>query len=237
MGRRIAGLAHKDKDFEIAGALESKDSTDVGRDIGDSLELGSMGKCIESDLAKINSDSCVLIEFTSPEATMAHLQIARRKRIGVVIGTTALSKEQLKDIKDASGEIPIVFSPNMSIGANLLFKVAEEVSGVLDEGYEVRIVEAHHEKKKDAPSGTAKRLGEAVSKVRGIFPPIESIREGQIVGDHTVIFKGKHETIELKHSAHSRDVFARGALSAARFISGKSSGLYNMHDVIEDQRK
>ncbi|MBU1062115.1 MAG: 4-hydroxy-tetrahydrodipicolinate reductase [Candidatus Omnitrophica bacterium] len=232
MGRRIADLAYNDKDFEIAGALEARDNPNIGKDIGEVIEIGKLQKRIESDFDKINEKSCVLIEFTSPESTMEHLESARGKKMGVVIGTTALSLEQIENIKDASKVIPIVFSPNMSIGANVLFKITEEVSRMLDEDYEIKIVEAHHTKKKDAPSGTAKRLGEAVSKVRGTTPPIESIREGDIVGDHTVIFNGKYETIEVKHSAHSRDVFAKGALDAARFVAGKKTGLYTMYDVI-----
>jgi len=164
---------------------------------------------------------------------MQHLEVARKNKVAMVIGTTALSPEEINKIKDASKDIPIIFSPNMSIGANLLFKITEIVSRALSKDYKVEIVEAHHAKKKDAPSGTAKRLGEAVSKVRGETPPIESIREGDIVGDHSVTFTGPEEKIELRHSAFSRDTFARGALDAARFLKGKKSGFYTMKDVID----
>jgi len=233
MGRRIGLLASKDKDIEIIGALEAPGNPVIGKDIGEIIGSGKLGKKVGSEFEKIASDADVLIEFTTPSATMAHLEIAKKSKVGMVIGTTALSIQQIDNIKSASRDIPIVFSPNMSIGANLLFKITEDASRTLGRDYGARIVEAHHARKKDAPSGTAKRLGEAVSKARGDAPPIQSIREGDIVGDHTVIFKGRYETIELKHSAHSRDVFAKGALDAAKFVAGKKPRLYTMHDVIK----
>jgi len=233
MGRRIASLALKDKNFEIIGALESPDNSSIGKDAGEVLATRKTGKKVYSNFSEISEGCDVLIDFTSPSATIVHLEAACRKKAGVVIGTTGFSSQEIEKIKKAATKIPIVFSPNMSIGANLLFKITELVSKALTSDYEVEIVEAHHSKKKDAPSGTAKRLGEAVSKVRGAMPPIRSIREGDIVGDHTVIFKGKDEGMELTHRAHSRDTFARGALDAARFLVGKKPGLYNMQDVIE----
>ncbi|MDP8230885.1 MAG: 4-hydroxy-tetrahydrodipicolinate reductase [Candidatus Gorgyraea atricola] len=220
MGKRIAFLASKDKEIEITGGIESADNPAVGQ--------GG----VASDFAKIASACSVLIEFTFPDVTMKHLEIARKNKVGMVIGTTALSKEQISQIKKASKEIPIVFSPNMSVGANLLFKLTEIASKALDASYKIEIVEAHHAKKKDAPSGTAANISLVVSKVRGETPPIESIREGDIVGDHSVMFTGQNEKIELKHSAFSRDVFAQGALDAAKFIAAKKSGLYTMQDVI-----
>ena len=232
MGRRIALLASKDKDLGIAGGLEEKDNPFIGKDIGEILGAGKIGKKVESDFKKISGACDSLIEFTFPEATMGHLEIACDKKVSMVIGTTALSPQQLEKIKEASKKIPIVFSPNMSVGANVLFELTEEAASVLGGNYEVSITEAHHKYKKDTPSGTAKRLGEAVSKVKGKMPKIESVREGEIVGDHTVIFKGKNETVELTHRAFSRDVFAEGALAAAKFLASKGPGLYSMHDVI-----
>ncbi len=232
MGRRIGLLASNDKDFKIVGALEAKENPVIGKDAGEILGVSNIEAKVVSDFEKVASDCSVLIEFTYPDPTMEHLKTARKKKVGMVIGTTALSLQQIEKIKDASGEIPIVFSPNMSIGANLLFKITEEISRTLGEDYEIKIVEAHHSKKKDAPSGTAKRLGEAILKARGKMPPIRSIREGDIVGDHTVTFSGEVETIEVTHRAHSRDAFAKGALDAARFVAGKRPGLYTMHDVI-----
>ncbi|MEK6732321.1 MAG: 4-hydroxy-tetrahydrodipicolinate reductase [Candidatus Omnitrophota bacterium] len=232
MGTRIGVLASQDKNIEIAGALEFPESPAIGKDIGEILAIGKTGKKVESDFSKI-ADSCdALVEFTSPSATFEHLEVAVKNKKAVVIGTTNLSSEETNKIKDASAKIPVVFSPNMSIGANLMFRITEEIAKALGDDYQVEIVEAHHDQKKDAPSGTAKRLGEAVSKVKGKMPPMHSIRLGDIVGDHTVIFAGKGERIELTHRVHSRDAFAKGALDAAKFLIGKKPGLYTMADVM-----
>lgn len=233
VGKRIGLLASKDKAFEIVGALESRGNPCVGKDAGEIISIGPIGRKVESDFDKIQRGCDVLIEFTTPAATMTHLDAALSKGVGMVIGTTALSSEQIERIKQASKKIPIVFSPNMSVGANLLFRIAEDVSGALGRDYDVEIVEAHHNKKKDAPSGTAKRLGEAVSKSRGKTPPMHSIRAGDIVGDHTVIFVGTGERIELTHRVQSRDAFGKGALDAAKFLADKKPGLYSMQDVIK----
>jgi 4-hydroxy-tetrahydrodipicolinate reductase len=232
MGSRIGVLASQDKNIEIAGGLEDSSSPAIGRDIGELIAIGKINKKIEADFNKIVSFCDVLIEFTGPSATMEHLEAAVKNKKAMVIGTTGFSKDETGKIKEASGKIPIVFSPNMSIGANLMFKITEEVAAALGKDYEAEIIEAHHDQKKDAPSGTAKRLGEVVSKVKGKMPPIHSVRLGDIVGDHTVIFAGKGERIELTHRAHSRDAFAKGALDAAKFLAGKKPGLYTMADVI-----
>ncbi len=233
MGARITALASQDKNFEIAGAIEASSSPAVGKDIGEIISAGKIGKKVESDFNKIAGTCDVLIEFTAPLATLEHLEIAVKNKKAVVIGTTGFTKDEVEKIKDASRKIPVVFSPNMSVGANLMFKITEEVARALGEDYEAEIVEAHHNQKKDAPSGTAKRLREAVSKAKGKTPPIHSIRLGDIVGDHTVIFAGKAERIELTHRVHSRDAFAKGSLDAAKFLAGKKPGLYTMADVIE----
>jgi 4-hydroxy-tetrahydrodipicolinate reductase len=191
-----------------------------------------MDKKVESDFNKVVGHCDVLIEFTSSSATLEHLAIAVKNKKAIVIGTTGFSQDEIGKIKEASSQIPVLFSPNMSIGANLLFRVTEDVARSLGDGYEIEIIEAHHSQKKDAPSGTAKRLAEVASKVKGKMPSIHSVRLGDIVGDHTVIFAGKGERIELTHRAHSRDAFARGALDAARFLAGKKPGLYTMVDVI-----
>ncbi len=232
MGKGIGLLASQDRDFKIVGALESKESPDIGKDVGDVLAIGNIGVKIVADINKVTSQYDVLIEFTSPEATIEHLARAVKNKASMVIGTTGFTPEGVRTIKDASVRIPILFSPNMSVGANLLFRITEDVASSLNEDYEIEIVEAHHSRKKDAPSGTAKRLGEIVSKVRKKAPAIHSIRIGDIVGDHTVIFAGTGERIELTHRVQSRDAFAKGALAAAKFLSGKTPGLYSMHDVI-----
>ena len=232
MGSRIGVLASQDKDIEIAGALEASSNPAVGKDIGEFIGIGKMNKKIESDFNKTVSSCDVLIDFTSISATLEHLEIAVKNKKAVVIGTTGFSKEDAEKIKKASEKMPIVFSPNMSIGANLMFKITEEIARALGEDYDVEIMEVHHNQKKDAPSGTAKRLGEVVSKVKGKMPIIHSMRLGNIVGDHTVIFAGKGERIELTHRASSRDAFAKGGLDAAKFLAGKKPGLYTMADVI-----
>ena len=157
MGKRIALLASKDKGFELKGGLESSGNPTIGKDIGELIEINKIGKAVESDFASLTEACDVLIEFTNAFATMEHLEIACKNEVGMVIGTTALSNDEIKRIKDASKEIPIVFSPNMSVGANVLFKITEIISKALGKDYKVEIVEAHHAKKKDAPSGTAKR--------------------------------------------------------------------------------
>ena len=159
MGKNIGRLASKDKAFKIVGALEAEGNASIGKDAGEVLDIGNIGVKVISDFDKIAGDCDALIEFTFPEPTLEHLEIARKHKIRMVIGTTALSSQQIEEVKKASREIPIAYSPNMSIGANLLFKLAEEAALSLDKSYKVEIVEAHHKHKKDAPSGTAKRLG------------------------------------------------------------------------------
>jgi len=174
----------------------------------------------------------VLIEFTTPEATLEHLAIALKHKKAMVIGTTAIDSAGVKEITEASKKIPIVYSPNMSVGVNLLFRLTRESAGVLKD-CSVSMTEAHHKHKKDAPSGTSKRLAQIIreaAKKEDI--PIESIREGEIIGDHTVFFDGEFERLELTHRAKSRDVFASGALLAAKFASRKKKGLFNMQDVL-----
>lgn len=232
MGARIGALAGQDKNIEIAGALEASSNSAVGKDAGEILGIGKINKKVESDFNKVVSSCDVLIEFTGVPVTMEHLEIAVKNKKAMVIGTTGFSKGEIGKINEASKKIPVVFSPNMSVGANLMFKITEEIAKALGENYEAEIVEAHHNQKKDAPSGTAKRLGEAVSKIKGKIPPIHSVRLGDIVGDHTVMFAGNGERIELTHRAHSRDAFAKGALDAAKFLIGKNPGLYTMSDVI-----
>jgi 4-hydroxy-tetrahydrodipicolinate reductase len=232
MGTRIGVLSSQDKNIEIAGGLEVSSSPAIGRDAGELIGIGKINKKVESDFNKIAGLCDVLIDFTSPLATLEHLEAAVKNKKAIVIGTTGFSKEGIEKIQDASKKIPIVFSPNMSIGANVMFKITEEIAKALGKDYDVEIIETHHDQKKDAPSGTAKRLGEAVSKVKGKIPPMHSIRLGDIVGDHTVIFCGKGERIEFTHRAHSRDALAKGSLDAAKFLTGKKPGLYTMADVI-----
>ncbi len=225
MGNRIGNLALQDKDFEVVGALETSELANEEKEF--------CGVKIFSEINQIIDNADVVIEFTNPQATLEHLRSAIQHKKAMVIGTTGFLEDQKKEIEVASKSIPIVFSPNMSIGANLLFKISEEVAQNLGSDYEVEIVEAHHSQKKDAPSGTAKSLAEYIKKSGRREVKIHSIRAGDIVGDHAVIFAGKGERLELTHRAHSRDAFAQGALKAAKFIVNKRAGLFNMQEVLK----
>lgn len=211
MGSRIIDLAKEDAELNVAGQFDIK---------GDAEE-------------SIKGCDC-LIEFTIPKATIEHLAICEKNKKAMVIGTTGLSEEDKAKIKEASANIPIVFSPNMSVGVNLLFKLINDASKVLGAEYEISILEAHHEQKKDAPSGTAKEMEKIVKAVKGkdTDVAISSIREGEIVGEHTITFESDTDLIEITHSAKTRDIFAKGALAAAKFLEGKKNGLFTMKDVL-----
>lgn len=210
MGERIIELSKKDADFELSGSF------DAGEDAQSFIE-----KC-----------DC-LIEFTSPEATIANLEICEKLGKAIVIGTTGLSSEQQDRVKAASAKIPVVISPNMSVGVNVLFKMVEDAAKVLGSDYCIEIVEAHHVHKKDKPSGTAKEMARIVKDIKGdVDIPIESVREDEIVGEHTIVFNGGSDLVEMTHSAKSRDIFAEGALTAAKFVTKKKSGIYSMREVL-----
>ncbi len=210
MGSRILALAKLDHELEISGEFDID---------------GTPEPLIE------NCDC--LIEFTMPDATMAHLELCEKHKKPIVIGTTGLSEAEKTKIKEASKKIAIVFSPNMSIGVNLMFKMVGDAAKILDHEYHVEIVEAHHVHKKDSPSGTAKELQDIVKKEKGeIKIPIESVREGEIVGEHTITFESDLDIVEITHSAKTRDIFAKGALEAAKFVAKKQNGLFTMKDVL-----
>lgn len=224
MGSRILELAKKDKRFNVSVLLERSAHPAVGSQIKDVTVTDNPEYIKEAD---------VLIEFTTPTATVEHIQVAARYQKKAVIGTTGLSPEQKDIIKEAGKRIPIVFSPNMSLGINLLFRFSGDVARVLGSDYDIEIVESHHRYKKDAPSGTARRLAEILSDASGRNIPVHSLRVGDVVGEHSIVFAGNCETIEIIHRANSRDVFALGALKAAEFITKKSQGLYDMQDVLK----
>jgi 4-hydroxy-tetrahydrodipicolinate reductase len=223
MGRRIFELAQHDKDFEINLALEKKGIPGIGRELG-KLKISSSA----DGLFLVD----VFIDFTAPEATESNLDYVARYKKAVVLGTTGMNDTQLKKVEEISKIVPVVFSPNMSVGVNVLFSILPEIARRLGPDYNIEIVEAHHKAKKDSPSGTAKKLGEVLTGATGKEIPIHSVRLGDIVGDHTIIFCGNSERIEIKHQAHSRDLFALGALKAAKWIAGKPAGLYSMKDVL-----
>lgn len=237
MGRRIITLASCDREFKIVGAIEDKFHPAIGKRLSEVLVIPSLDIEVK-DSPEIIKDADVLIEFTNPAATVEHINSVIKYKKAAVFGTTGLNPEHLRKIKEAATDIPIVFSPNMSLGVNLIFRLVKEAAQKLGKDYKVDIVEAHHIHKKDGPSGTAKRLAELIKQNpghNGEQIKIESIREGEIVGDHQVCFDSPQDTITIKHSAKTRDIFAQGALEAAKFVARQNPGLYDMQDVIESR--
>ena len=222
MGKLIIEKVLSDKELELAGAIETKGHGAIGQPVGKIK--------ITDNIEEVVKLSDVVIDFTNPDATLEHLEFVQLYKIGFIIGTTGISKDRVEKIKTVSKEIPIAFSPNMSVGVNLLFKIVSEVAAAIP-GYDVEIIEAHHNQKKDAPSGTALKLAEIIKTYKKEIG-IHSIRAGDIVGEHTVVFAANGERIELVHRAHTRDTFAAGAVKAAKWIFGKNPGLYTMSNVL-----
>ncbi len=252
MGSRIIALMNEYEGLSLAAAIDRNDHPGIGKDVGSLISLGELGVRLSSSVEDLAGKADVLIEFSSVAATLEHLRIASKKGISMVIGTTGFSGDEMAEIKNLTRDIPCVFAPNMSVGVNLLLKVLRDVAVVLGEDYDIEIVEAHHRLKKDAPSGTALKMASVIAEAvgrnledvavyarHGIIGErskreigIQAIRAGDIVGEHTVIFGGLGERIEITHKASSRDTFARGALRAAQWLSGKGPGLYDMQDVL-----
>jgi 4-hydroxy-tetrahydrodipicolinate reductase len=234
--------------LSVLGAVEAKGAPGVGQ----KLSIDGLDVALGDSLEAVVRPGCVIIDFTSPESSLAALETAVRAGAAHVLCTTGFSPEQKRRIEEAARKVPVVFSPNMSIGVTVLFKAVETVARALGREFDVEIVEAHHNQKKDAPSGTALGFAEAAAKgmdvslessavygregMPGARPKgqigIHAVRGGDIVGDHTVLFAGDGERIELRHMAHSRQTFAQGALRAALFLKGKKPGLYTMTDVL-----
>lgn len=224
MGKRILRLAQADESIKVLAGFEKEGHPELGKSIE--------GVDVFSGLEAIQGLDCV-IDFTSPEATGQLLELAKKYKKSLVIGTTGLSEKEEDKIKAVSGIIPVVYSPNMSIGINLFFKILKTAASVL-KGYEAQIKEAHHIHKKDAPSGTAKKLAQIINQFgSGIKKEnIEAIREGEIIGDHQVLFDSSLDCFKIIHQAKTRDIFAQGALTAAKWIKEKPAGLYSMEDVL-----
>ena len=223
MGQRIAFIAQNDKKCKVVLGLERDGHPDLGTKNG--IE-------VTSDPSALKKCDC-LIEFTAPEATIKHLEYLVKFKKAAVIGTTGLSAGDNKKIKAAAKKIPIVYAPNMSVAVNLLFKLLHDAAAVL-EGYNVRVSETHHLHKKDAPSGTAKKIVDVIN-AQGFsvkYEDVVVVREGEIVGDHKIIFESDVDRIELFHCAKTRDIFAKGAIEAAKWLAGKKPGLYSMNDVL-----
>ena len=240
MGQAIARCALADSAFVIGAALEARGSPDVGKPYATML-----GRPLPQDITVItvasvaigrgDNEQVVLIEFTTPEATMEHAQLAKERKVPMVIGTTGLSEAQHTALREIAKTIPLLVSPNMSVGVNVLFELAQLAAQRLGPGYDVEVIEAHHRQKIDAPSGTAKRLADLLAAARGQSTgaiPVHAIRAGDIVGDHTVILAGPSERLELTHRAQSREVFAQGALRAAQFVVPQPPGLYDMSHAL-----
>jgi 4-hydroxy-tetrahydrodipicolinate reductase len=251
MGQALLEGVFADAQLQLFGALDRADSPSIGRDAGEQVGKNT-GVYISDDAAETLQGADVLIDFTRPEASLDYLEICQRHQVQHVIGTTGFTVEQKAKIQAAAKNIPIVFAPNMSVGVTLLLDLVEQAAKLLNEGYDIEIVEMHHRHKVDAPSGTALRLGEAAAQGLGqnlsdcaIYARegvtgeretgkigFATLRGGDVVGDHTVIFAGIGERVELTHKASSRATFALGALRAAKFLSTQKAGLYDMQDVL-----
>lgn len=239
MGKRILTLALADKDFEITAIFDAKAHPCIGKSADTCLGIEALSVKI-SDNQDCISAADVLIDFSSADATISHLKSALSHKKSLVIGTTGLIESQLKEIKDASSQIPIVFAPNMSLGVNVVFKLLGDAAVLLRNEYKVSIKEAHHAHKKDAPSGTAKKLAEIIASAGNISQDsieINSIRKGEIVGDHAVTFESDQDCITITHHAKNRDIFAQGALEAAKFVVKQTPGLFGMEHVIQGNLK
>jgi 4-hydroxy-tetrahydrodipicolinate reductase len=252
MGRRIIALAAEDPAITVTGAVDTGCPELAGGDIGDIIGIGPLGVTVTPSLSDAIEGGDVVVDFTFTDAVPATARICADARIPLVIGTTGFPKDMIPGLRRLVTPIPCVMAPNMSMGVNLLFRLVAEAAAVLGDGYDVEITETHHRFKKDAPSGTANRLAEAVAEAlgrnldtdavygrRGITGErtrteigIHALRAGDVVGDHTVTFGTIGERIELTHRAHSRDCLALGALRAAKFASGAAPGFYDMQDVL-----
>ncbi len=252
MGGRIINMIHDTEGITLAAAFERADSPAVGQDAGITAGLPELGVKIAPGLEDVIDQGDVIIDFTFHEASIAHARIAASRKRPIVIGTTGFAQEELEEIRSLAEGFPCVLAPNMSVGVNLLYKLVEMAAKVLGEDYDVEIVEAHHRMKKDAPSGTALQLGRVAAAALGrdlekvgVYERhghigertreeigIQTVRAGDIVGEHTVLFGGIGERIELVHKASSRDTFAKGAVRAAKWIVGKDPGFYDMQDVL-----
>lgn len=250
MGQMLIEAALGEPEFVLAAALDRAESPMIGRDCAEAMGRAT-GVRVGADLAAL-AGSDVLIDFTRPEATMRHLEACVRQGVKMVIGTTGIDEAGKQAIRAAAQHIAIVFAPNMSVGVNATFKLIELAARMLGDGYDIEIIEAHHRHKVDAPSGTALKMGEVVAAALG-RPLAElavyareghtgerrpgsigfaTIRGGDIVGEHTVLFAGAGERIEITHRSGSRQSYAAGSLRAARFLASKSAGLYDMFDVL-----
>jgi 4-hydroxy-tetrahydrodipicolinate reductase len=251
MGRTLVDLVLGSDDLTLAGAIEATGHPGLGQDAAGAGPTAS-GVRVTADAAAVIAGAECLVDFSAPAATLAHLDACVRSRVPMVIGTTGFSAQDRERINAASARIPVVLAPNMAVGVNVLFKLAETAAKVLGDAYDIEIIEAHHRHKVDAPSGTALRIGEIVAAAlgrdlghsaahgrrgnTGERDPktigFHAVRGGDIVGEHTVIFAGEGERVELVVRSTSRATYALGALRACRFLKGRPAGVYDMQDVL-----
>ncbi len=251
MGHALLDGVFNDAELVLHGALDRADSPQIGRDAGEQFGRNT-GVKITADLTAALQGADVLVDFTRPEPSLQYLEACRLAGVKLVIGTTGFTAEQKQQIERAAQDVAIVFAPNMSVGVTLLINLVQAAAKVLNQGYDVEIIEAHHRYKVDAPSGTALRLGEAAAEALGrdlrecaVYGRegvtgerdantigFATVRGGDVVGDHTVLFAGIGERVELTHKASSRATFALGALRAAKFLAIHKHGLYDMQDVL-----
>ncbi len=254
MGRTLVNAVEQDDGATLAGGVVEPGSSLVGADIGELSGLGKLGIGAVESLAEIADDFDVLIDFTAPQVTLANLAFCAEHGKRIVIGTTGLSDAELGELDGYRDRLAMMFAPNMSVGVNLTLKLLETAAKALgDEGYDIEVIEAHHRHKVDAPSGTALKMGEVVAdslgrslKEHGVFERVgqcgprradeigfSTVRAGDIVGEHTVMFATEGERIEITHKASSRMTFAKGAVRAARWLAERDNGRYDMLDVLD----
>lgn len=252
MGRQIIKVIHESEGITLTGAFEHPDNPFVNQDAGRIAGIGDLGTAIAGNPGEVVDSGDVMIDFTLPDATLGNIRVAASKGTPMVIGTTGFSDEGLQEIRDLTTRIPCVMAPNMSVGVNVMFSIAARTAKLLGRDYDIEILEAHHRLKKDAPSGTAMRLASIMAEAtgrdlqrtavyarKGIIGErtdeeigIQTLRAGDITGEHTVMFGGVGERLELIHRAHNRDNFAKGAVRAAKWIVNQTPGLYDMQDVL-----
>lgn len=251
MGTQIANAVRATEGMALAGAVE-RPGTAIGQDVGVLAGVGPLGVLVVDDLGEALAGADVVIDFTSHDASARHAEACADRGVPIVIGSTGFTPEAKARVAAAARRIPLVLSPNMSVGVNVLFELVRQAARVLGDAYDVEIVELHHRKKRDAPSGTAVRLGEVAAEalgrdpkdalayarhgITGERPPwqigVQTLRGGDAVGEHTVFFCGEGERLELTHRATSREQFARGAVRAAQWVVGRAAGSYDMADVL-----
>ena len=252
MGRVLVEAAKHDEYIQLSAAIERQGSTLIGADAGELAGVGTMHVSINDSLDAVKNDFDVLIDFTSPESTMKHVDWCKDNDKGIVIGTTGFSEEQKESIADAANTTRIVLAPNMSVGVNLMWKLLETAAQVIGEQSDIEIIETHHRHKKDAPSGTALKMGEVIADTlnrdlekcavygrEGITGERDkgtigfaTIRAGDVIGDHTALFATLGERLEITHKSSSRMTYANGAMRAATWLINQNAGLYDMQQVL-----